>query len=574
MCGILGVKKTDVSRFSSQTKEKLIINNQVKFMKKKNLLFYVAGAMLLVACSDNGVTEATVPSTDVTDETTESTTEVLRTDEDVRFVTQSSCATTVSFYTDEACTNPIAVNVPVNGGEGVVLPIPTYLENVYVQYPTAAGTSTMALSMKQEPRVPHYHWINYKGRMAWVHHITCGRNVDDPDCYFSFSNEKPSTPPSCEDGGDGGSTGGDGGSTGGDGGSTGGDGGSTGGDGGSTGGDDSGSGFVIGITLPEDAVESYTTTHAYTSYHSSGVVMFDGGWPASDPLSSSCDLNDLVIDYDLESNVLDPSDDDFAAQDWREGLKVVMHVRAVGSKSISGAGLKLEGLDSKWVKSSEVTLTLGNYDTNIPEGSVTATLETDGDCPVIRLSNLEWLTSAANTLNHSEASLYNTERRSKAEWLETGADLMNHASPLFTVTVRLKGTLRSSLADITEADEQVEAYTKAVTKTTTQNFFAVTTDGREIHLGGYAPLTSYASAYTQALKSAGITMRTDATYRGSDGQAWGVKVPVLTKHIYEGESFVATFPQWAEWLSSDGATYNGTWYLPENSDETNWVKWW
>lgn len=529
-------------------------------MKKKNLLLYVAGAMFLVACSDNGMTEAPPSAADATNETTESTDDVLRTDQDVRFVTQSNCATTISFYADEDCTDPIAVNVPVNGGEGVVLPIPAHLQDVYVQYPTAAGKSTITVSVREEPRIPHYHWMKTRGgRMAWVKHITCGRNVDDPDCYFSFAGEKPSAPPSCEEGG--GETGG---------GETGG--GETGGE--ETGGEGTGGGFVIGITLPEDAVESYVTKHAYTSYHSSGVVMFDGGWPVSDPMGGNCDLNDLVIDYDLESNVLDPSADDFAAQDWREGLKVVMHVRAVGSKNISGAGLKLEGLDSKWVKSSEVTLTLGNYDTNIPEGSVSATLETDGDCPVIRFHNLQWLTSSANTLNHAEASLYNTERRSKEEWLATGTDIMNHAAPLFTVTVRLKGTLRSSLADITEADDQVEAYTKVVTKTTSQNFFAVTADGREIHLGGYAPLNSYASAYTQALKSAGVVMRTDATYRGSDGQVWGVKVPVLTKHIYEGESFVATFPQWSEWLGTNGASYNGTWYLPENSDETNWVKWW
>lgn len=550
----------------------------------KKYLTLLLGALFLTACSEQSLTESpAVDTTDTTEDAAESTSDILRTDRSVKLFVSSPKVTSIDIYADEDCSEPIATNVAIADSQTVVtFTVASNVEEVYVQYPTSGGFDRTPVDTRME----HWHWMKTKsGNYAWMQHYTCGKKVNDPKCYFSFTIEKPTTPPSCYSGQcccgpdctcsghSGGESGGDSGESGGDSGESGGDSGESGGDSGETG------DVVTGITLPEDVVEGYTTEHAYTSYHSTGVVFFDSGWPNTNTLEATSDLNDLVLDYDLESNVLDASREDFAANDWREGLKVVIHVRAIGNTNVSEAGLKLEGLSaSDFVKTSEVALTLGNYDP-IPANSLEASLETDGDCPVIRIKNLQWLLSqeakdAGINLNSDEVTLYNTERRSKAEWLESGRDLMNHGTSLFTVTVRLKGTLRSTMTDSELSAAQVEAYTKAAMTTTDQNFFLVTTDGKEIHLAGYSPLQTYTSAYTATAASGSVTMASATTYRAAAGQVWGVKVPVLTKHIYEGESFSATFPQWAEWLSSDGATYNGTWYLPENSDEDNWVKWW
>ena len=334
------------------------------------------------------------------------------------------------------------------------------------------------------------------------------------------------------------------------------------------------------IRLP-DNVQTYTTNFVEgTAFHSSGVVMFDSTWPygkdGKDAFQHGDDFNDVVVDYDMESVVLNPSLSDFAAKDYKEGLKVTMHVRAVGSKSPEQIGLKLEGLDRKFIESSDCTIKLSGNDhqaeKDIPAGSFGVRIGYDGNSPVIYITNLQWLTSKDNTLNVSGAKYYNTERPSKEQWLEDGKDLINHGAPLFTVTVNFKGKLRSTMTDYKAADAQVAAYVNAVTNTASQNFFIVLGNGKEIHVAGYAPLDSYKRSYNSEVNRRGKLSK-DVTYMSTDFGVWGVKVPVLTKHIYEGESFADTYKELKAWAESYGKQYTD-WYLTQKADDTNLVKWW
>lgn len=84
------------------------------------------------------------------------------------------------------------------------------------------------------------------------------------------------------------------------------------------------------------------------------------------------------------------------------------------------------------------------------------------------------------------------------------------------------------------------------------------------------------ATYAAAYQTLGTTaeMRSDMTYRSDNGgDVWGVKLPVLTKHIYEDARFSETYPAFLDWLTTDGRQA-ASWYLPEQSDGTNLVKWW
>ena len=105
-----------------------------------------------------------------------------------------------------------------------------------------------------------------------------------------------------------------------------------------------------------------TTDQDQTFYHSSGVVMFDDSWPNA-PVSTSgaidSDFNDVVVDYDIEAKTV--ADHLLESEGWREQVKVVLHLRAVGGDNPARVGLVLEGFDQKYVDYIEHHVTLDSY---------------------------------------------------------------------------------------------------------------------------------------------------------------------------------------------------------------------
>jgi hypothetical protein len=109
---------------------------------------------------------------------------------------------------------------------------------------------------------------------------------------------------------------------------------------------------VESIFLPEPA--SYTNTILdeegnvkSTTYHSSGVVMFDDRFPSLPDVDYQYDYNDVVIDYDIFALTVA---DEFLEEDgWREKVKVTMHVRALGGDDGIGVGVVLENFNTDFV---------------------------------------------------------------------------------------------------------------------------------------------------------------------------------------------------------------------------------
>lgn len=354
------------------------------------------------------------------------------------------------------------------------------------------------------------------------------------------------------------------------------------------------------VVLPETAVAKYVTTdEAQTFYHSSGVAMFDDSWPSSPATTKGrgidTDYNDVVIDYDIEARTVDDVIGN-AKNAWREEVKVVMHVRAMGGLFPRTAGLVLEGLNTKYITSKEEFITLGNYNNpfnggQIPANSLSESVDMTGEHPMITIKNLDWLRSAAaHTATYDrdgktwvvnrttkDPSQYNPDSIKifdNTEYYNTNPGYINAGGALYTVTIVFHYADRSGL-DATTSAAQLADMINGVIDTNSQNFFITAQNGGnnyEIHMKGYEPTTAYASKYSAAAAT-GVAKSTTAKYCAANGFVWGFKTPVLTRHAWEKYSFDQTYPQFAEWQTSNG-TKNTEWYKAENANGVYMSCWW
>ena len=115
---------------------------------------------------------------------------------------------------------------------------------------------------------------------------------------------------------------------------------------------------VVKVTLPEPA--SYITTDEdFAMYHSSGVVMFDDRWPSINEAGYRYDFNDMVVDYDIEA--LTVADEQLEDEGWREQVKVVLHVRALGGNDGNRVGIVLENFNTDYVDYVDEYYTLDSW---------------------------------------------------------------------------------------------------------------------------------------------------------------------------------------------------------------------
>ncbi|MEG1580681.1 MAG: DUF4842 domain-containing protein [Bacteroidaceae bacterium] len=330
------------------------------------------------------------------------------------------------------------------------------------------------------------------------------------------------------------------------------------------------------IVLPEDAVKEYVTnSDGYTNYHSSGVVMFDDSWPYN-VAGIDNDFNDLVVDYDLEATTIDEAD---TLNTWREDLKVVMHVRAKGGGFAAGFGLLLEDFEDTFIDKDDIDIRVsqGNWGAVTKDG-ITAKVEWNensngGRSPIIYINDLYKLINPKSAKENgltlgTKHHFYNVEND----------ESLNVTKGLFTVTVTFRAKDRKNLS-LEEGKKQLAAYQKVVMDTQKQNFFLVTkqkeknpTNNKEemmtyeVHMKNYAPTASYEAKY-EADRSKGIAKDPTNSYCAIDGFVWGFKVPVLTRHAVEKANFHTAYPQYAEWVTSNGSK-NADWYKSPNQELT------
>lgn len=302
-----------------------------------------------------------------------------------------------------------------------------------------------------------------------------------------------------------------------------------------------------GDAFPEPA--TYVTTDGdYTNYHSSGVVMFDDNWPELPNVGvdgkAIQDYNDLVVDYDIEAVTV--SDDRLASEGWREQVKVVLHVRAIGSKSMWRVGVSLDNFDTDYVQSVSEHMTLDSWQNehgslpawaqsiNFQENSIhyDAVSGTEyvrqTNRPAIEIGQLQafngakWNSAAGKDVyiykngSHEAEHVMNPALKMWSGWpapvedqyLPALADVkepetlasmqrftfyntvpgyVNVAGGLYTYTVIYHMKNRAEMDPVTRAAAK-QNMIEAVMNNMAQNFFAVKNDYSPIGLKGYQPL--------------------------------------------------------------------------------------
>ena len=309
------------------------------------------------------------------------------------------------------------------------------------------------------------------------------------------------------------------------------------------------------LTEPKEYSDS---DDCFTTYHSSGVVMFEDSWPTlmEVPAKYDRDFNDLILDYDLEAVTV--ADNRLADQGWREQIKVVLHVRATSASKDNGcdtevktAGVILEGfnldnvgekkeggknidtycsLDSWQNPHGELpgwtvntlqkfsrNLVIDNLGPCIEIGSVKSLKEIEsgaGNETYTRTKDGESFTTVFNPNVNNYWAAPKTEQYSAdleqlytdygyATLAETQASgyynvvpgYVNVSGGLFTYTVIYHMKDRSGL-DAAARQAIKDNMISTVFQTTNQNFYVVTTEGVPVGLKGYTPydITAYQTA--------------------------------------------------------------------------------
>ena len=380
---------------------------------------------------------------------------------------------------------------------------------------------------------------------------------------------------------------------------------------------------MVSVTLPEPA--SYITSdQEQTFYHSSGCVFFEDSWPTIHTGGTyDEDFDDCVIDYDIEAKVM--PDELLESDGWREQVKVVLHLRAVGSNQTDGpyrVGLKLEGFNTNNVESIDTYYTLDSYQNphgELPNVTVNTLqnmsghYETDPMNPIVEMAKLEVMGQQRAGLgadaeydyingsftNHTvfnltygfkggpDHSQYTSDldtvtyptRLSQIQnqkFYNVIPGYINVAGGLFTMTVIYHMKPRAQMSP-DERDQVKNNMIQTVTETTRQNFYIMKKDFSTIGLKGYDPVFSPAASQSKYNEkyNAGVangSLDPAIPYYGTNGAVWGIKVPTLTRHIWNKLYFSQAYPHYQEWVNSNGLN-SPDWYK-HDINEMYLVCWW
>ena len=272
----------------------------------------------------------------------------------------------------------------------------------------------------------------------------------------------------------------------------------------------------------EDAVAPTSEEDAdFRFYHNTGVAMFEDNWPKQSNGPDN-DLNDVVIEYDLKvtecqvENLL-------PAHGYKEGLLLTLDLRAKGGYYPTKLGVELIGLDKKYI--NEITSRIlwkggqGTEEEMVRE-------ETGGDFVEVNMNTYK-LTVDAKTGNPVIMLDGLSALGDKQNFFQTTEGYIVIGKPMLRAEIKFAGKNRSEITD---------------------------NEGKR-----YEPTRFYTNYDVDAAK-ADVEMINGIPYCNKNGFVWGVKVPVGVKHTYERVPFAEAYPQFTEWVQSNGAQ-NKDWYL-------------
>lgn len=389
------------------------------------------------------------------------------------------------------------------------------------------------------------------------------------------------------------------------------------------------------VELPEPA--SYVThDDDLTMYHSSGVVMFDDRWPTLPDQGYRYDYNDVVIEYDIEAVTVPDEllasqagkekvkvtlhvrslggDDSIGVGVVLENFNTENVLEIKESKTLDSGG---HGQLPIWTETTLQENSL-HYDPLATSYRTSNTLR-----PAVEIGRLQALnsvdgkkTGGLNSGNEEYQSkgkvhVFNPARKLFAAWgdahneqYEDGlADLYVATNRKLSDTQNMK--LYNTIPGYVNVDGGLYTYTveyymkprdemsreqsaaclsnmiETVVNTTNQNFYIVKTDRGAVGLKGYEPLDvpvkdfprGYKSKYEEIKAAYSANMDPTIPYLASNGMVWGFKCPTLTRHAWELIPFCVAYPNYEEWVKSNGATH-ADWYKDDSVNYTALVCEW
>lgn len=376
------------------------------------------------------------------------------------------------------------------------------------------------------------------------------------------------------------------------------------------------------VNLPEPA-PYVTSDQEQTFYHSSGVVMFEDSWPMVNVGGVyDLDFDDVVVDYDIEAKTV--ADELLETEGWREQVKVVLHLRAVGSGNPYRVGVRLEGFNTNNVDHIDTYYTLDSYQN--PHGELPAftvnTLqnmsnhyENDPLNPIVEMAHLHVMNQAragqgadaeydyvnGSFTNHTvfnltygfkggpDESQYDPElatdptlptpfeKIQNQKFYNVIPGYINVAGGLFTMTVIYHMKARAEMTP-TEREAVKQNMIETVMNTTKQNFYIIADNNyTPVGLKGYDPVflhpqsqSAYNNKFQQGVENGWLNPSTP--YAGTNGAVWGFKCPTLTRHIWNKMYFSQAYPHYTNWVESGGAA-DADWYH-HDVNEKYVVCWW
>lgn len=265
-----------------------------------------------------------------------------------------------------------------------------------------------------------------------------------------------------------------------------------------------------------------------------GTVVFEDNWPNT----GDYDFNDAVIDYAVTSYVSMGSHDQSIYKNER--IEVKFTVRAVGGNYPSAIGFTITNKSQQIYNGIEFQQKYIERYTNLGQttNGLTVRLANEGkteEVPVIWVEGLQNLKKGG--------SFFNTE--------QTDGEAVTAE---FAMYGNQNNNLNRSLVFTMAAYPQ------------NQDIFIRNSNGREIHLKGYAPTSQYTKYDNDATTATDGTIMSDNYYCNSDGFIWAMKLPSGFRYPKEKIDIRDAYPDtFAKWVTS-GGTAEKAWYSYPNNN--------
>lgn len=248
-----------------------------------------------------------------------------------------------------------------------------------------------------------------------------------------------------------------------------------------------------------------------------GTLLYEDLWPAC----GDYDFNDLVFNYKIQLYMNN--------KNKVNAMMIGLRVKAVGGSLPYDLYLSMLGVKGGEIDEIEAYPS-GFHNAPANANLVALNSENNVKSPAI----LSFRNIRENANRPAGATYLNTERGYEMDEEEM-------------VEVAYMVYFRNSIA---QSDVKFDSF----------DFYIADAEGREIHMGGYAPTENGEDLYNQLRQGNDNIGASDKYYYSNDNLVWALNIPAPISHAYGSVDFLDAYPEFKTWAQSGGAA-SQDWYL-------------